>query len=135
MLEPLVRGVWAELSESARQRQVDVLVSAIHAGIPVDEVKERINASERTQLLTAFALDAASRTAWENKVRTLGRSLAAGLLAEDNAKVDTEQMIIAAITDIEGPQPAMLEFLVRWKPRRYAGGPPVEGPRHPRVFI
>ena len=128
MLEPLVRGVWAELSESARQRQVDVLVSAIHAGIPVDEIEERINASERTQLLTGFALSAATRTAWEGKLRTLGRSLESGLLAEDNAKVDTEQMIIAAITDIEGPQLAMLEFLVRWEPRRYAGGPPVEGP-------
>jgi len=113
---------------SARQRQVEVLASAIDAGIPEDELGERINASERTQLLTGFALSAATRTAWEDKLRTLGRSLESGLLAEDNAKVDTEQMIIAAITDIEGPQLAMLEFLVRWEPRRYAGGPPVEGP-------
>ena len=119
MLEPLVRGVWAELSESAQQRQVDVLFSAIHAGIPVDEVEERINASERTQLLAGFALSAATRTAWEDKVRTLGRSLAAGLLADDNAKIDTEQMIIAAITDIEGPQLAMLELLVRWYPCQF----------------
>ena len=58
----------------------------------------------------SFALSAATRTAWEDKLRTLGRSLESGLLAEDNAKVDTEQMIIAAITDIEGPQLAMLEF-------------------------
>jgi hypothetical protein len=49
-------------------------------------------------------------------VRTLGRSLASGLLADDNAKIDTEQMIIAAITDIEGPQLAMLELLVCWCP-------------------
>ena len=54
--------------------------------------------------LTGFALSAATRTVWEDKVRTLGRSLASGLLAEDNAEIDTEQMIIAAITDIEGPQ-------------------------------
>ena len=119
MLEPLVRGVWAELSESARQRQVDVLVSAIHAGIPVDAMEERINASERTQLLTGFALNAATRTVWEDKLRTLGRSLAYGLLADDNAMIDTEQMIIAAITDIEGPQLAMLELLVRWYPCQF----------------
>ena len=128
MLEPLVRGIWAELSESARQRQTDVLFWAIRAGIPVDELEERINASEQTQLLTGFALSAATRTAWEDKLRTLGRSLASGLLADDYAKIDTEQMIIAAITDIEGPQLALLEFLVCWEPGRYAGSPPIDGP-------
>jgi hypothetical protein len=35
MLEPLVRGVWAELSGSGQQNQVDVLIAAIHAGIPL----------------------------------------------------------------------------------------------------
>ena len=128
MLEPLVRGVWTELSGNGQQNQVDVLIAAIHAGIPVDEMEERINASERTRLLTGFALSAATRTVWEDKVRTLGRSLASGLLAEDNAKIDTEQMIIAAVTDIEGPQLAMLELLVRWAPGRNVGGPPIEGP-------
>lgn len=106
-LVPLVNGIWAELSESGRQNQVDVLFWAIHAGIPVEEMEERINASERTRLLTGYALSAATRTAWEDKVRTLGRSLASGLLADDNATIDTEQMIIAAIADIEGPQLAM----------------------------
>ncbi len=93
-----------------------MLFWAIQAGIPVDELEERINASERMQLLTGYALSAASRTAWEDKVRTLGRSLASGLLTDDNAKIDTEQMTIAAIADIEGPQLAMLELLVAWRP-------------------
>jgi hypothetical protein len=127
-LEPLVRGVWAELSESARQRQTDVLFWAIRNGVPVDEMEERINTSERTRLLTAFALSAATQTAWEDKVRTLGRSLAAGLLADDDAKIDTEQMIIAAIADIEGPQLAMLELLVCWLPDDESGTDTVDGP-------
>jgi hypothetical protein len=127
-LEPLVKGVWAELSESARQRQTDTLFWAIRFGIPVDELEERINASGRTQLLTGFALNAATRTAWKDKVRTLGRSLAAGLLADDNARIDTEQMIIAAITGIEGSQLALLEFLVCWEPGQYPGSPPIDGP-------
>jgi hypothetical protein len=128
ILEPLVTGVWAELSESARQRQNNVLFWAIRFGIPVDELQERINASERTQLMTGFALNAARRTAWEDKVRMLGRSLATGLLADDNPKIDTEQMIIAAITDIEGPQLALLELLVRWRPGRNVAEPLVSGP-------
>ena len=128
ILEPLVKRVWAELSESARQRQTDVLFWAIRFGIPVDELEERINASERTQLMTGFALNAATRTAWEDKLRTLGRSLATGLLADDSAKIDTEQMIIAAITDIEGPQLALLELLVHWRPGRHTAEPLISGP-------
>jgi hypothetical protein len=127
-LRRLVRGVWAELSESARQRQTEVLFWAIREGVPVDEMEARINASKRTQLLAGLALDAAWQTAWEDKVRTLGRSLAEGLLADDNAKIDTEQMIIAAIADIEGPQLAMLELLVDWRPGRYNTEPLISGP-------
>ena len=127
-LKRLVRGVWAELSESARQRQTDVLFWAIRAGIPVDEMEELINASKRTELLTGVALDAAWQTAWEDKVRTLGRSLAAGLLADDNATIDSEQMIIAAIADIEGPHLAMLELLAAWRPGRHSAESLVSGP-------
>ena len=121
-------GAWAELSESARRRQTDVFFWAIREGIPVDEMAKRISASEQTQLLTGFALNAATRTAWEDKLRTLGRSLASGLLAKDNATIDTEQMIIAAIADIEGPQLAMLELLVAWRPGRDYGEPLIYGP-------
>ena len=104
-----------------------MLFWAIRDGVPVEEMEERINASERTELLTGFALSAASRTAWEDKLRTLGRSLASGLLAEDDATIDTEQMIIAAITDIEGPQLAMLELMVAWRPGRNVAEPLVSG--------
>jgi len=97
-------GVWADLSESARQRQTDVLYWAIREGIPVDEMEARISASKRTELLTGLALDAAWQTAWEEQLRTLGRSLASGLLADDTAKLDTEQMIIAAITGNQAAQ-------------------------------
>jgi len=128
MLEPLVKGVWAELSESARQRQTDVLFWAIRNGVPVEEMEQRINASERTQLLTGLALSGAARTAWEDKLRTYGGSLASGLLAEDNATIDTEQMMIAAITDIEGPQLAMLELMVAWRPGRNVAEPLISGP-------
>jgi hypothetical protein len=50
------------------------------------------------------------------------------LLAEDDAKIDSEQMIIAAITDIEGPQLAMLELMVAWRPGRNVAEPLVSGP-------
>ena len=127
-LKRWVTGIWAELSESARQRQTDVLFWAIREGVPVDEMEARIKASEKTELLAGLALDAAWQTAWEDKVRTLGGSLAAGLLAADDATIDTEQMIIAAIADIEAPQLAMLDLLVAWRPGRNTAEPLISGP-------
>ena len=86
-------------------------------------MEARIKASEKTEL-AGLALDAA----WQDKVRTLGCSLAAGLLAEDGATIDTEQMIIAAIADIEAPQLAMLDLLVAWRPGRNTAEPLISGP-------
>jgi hypothetical protein len=124
-LEPLVAWTGKKISAGVRRRQAQVLAET---GISAEKLREKIDASEQTQLLTGFALNAAARTTLEGKLRTLGRSLASGLLADDNATIVTEQLIIAAIADIEGPQLAMLELLVRWAPGHLAGGPPIEGP-------
>lgn len=83
---------------------------------PIEEIVELIGASEWTRLLAGIAMSAATRTAWQAKVRTLGRSLASGLLAADDAKLDTEQLIIAAIADIEAPHLCLLELLVSYEP-------------------
>jgi hypothetical protein len=93
-----------------------------------DELQERIMASDRTQLLAGYALAAASRTAWGDKVRTLGRSLASGLLAEDVAEIDTEQLIISALADIEAPQLSLLELLVCRAPGRDISRRPIDEP-------
>jgi hypothetical protein len=128
LLEPYAQKVWEKLSAGARRRAGEVLASACDAGIPQDELLGRINATDRTQLLAGYALSAASRTAWEDKVRTLGRSLASGLLADDDAQIDTEQLVISAIADIEAPHLALLEFLVCWEPGRDVSRPPIDGP-------
>jgi hypothetical protein len=124
-LEPLVDWAGKWITAGARRRQAQVLAES---GIPENELRDKIDASEPAQLLTGFALNAAARTTLEGKLRTLGRSLASGLLAEDNATIGTEQMIIAAIADIEGPQLAMLELLVAWRPGRNVAEPEIAGP-------
>ena len=83
-LKRWVRGIWAELSESARQRQTDVLFWAIREGVPVDEMEARIKASEKTELLAGSPWTPPGRPPWEDKVRTLGRSLAAGCWPNDS---------------------------------------------------
>jgi hypothetical protein len=128
VFEPLVSGVWESLREGARRRQGEVIAASIEAGVPEDELEGRINASDQTQLLTGLALGAATRTAWEDKVHTLGRSLASGLLAEDAARVDTEQMIIAAISDLEAPHLSLLDLLVSRRPGSDVSRPDTNGP-------
>ena len=94
-----------------------VLASAAEAADrPIEEITGLTRASEQTRLLAGTAMSAATRTAWEGKVRTLGRSLASGLLTTDDAQVDVEQLIIAAISDIEGPHLALLDLLVSSEP-------------------
>ena len=112
LLEPCAQKVWEGLSAAGRRRVGEALASACDAGIPQDELLERIDTSDRRQSLAGYALSAASRTAWKDKIRTLGRSLASGLLADDDAQIDTEQLIISAIADIEAPHLTLLEFLV-----------------------
>lgn len=118
LLLPLAEKVWAEVTAEGRGRGAETLASACEALDDCEpaELEGLIGASDRTRLLAGIALSAATRTAWQAKVRTLGRSLASGLLAADDAQIDTEQLIIAAIADIEGPQPSLLDLLACWVP-------------------
>jgi hypothetical protein len=128
LFEPFARHVWTELGRSGQRRMGEALAAACAAGIPDDELQERISGSDRMQLLAGYALAAASRTAWDDKVRTLGRSLASGLLAEDVAQIDAEQLIVAALADIEAPHLSLLEFLVCWEPGPDVSRPLIGGP-------
>lgn len=117
LIEPFAVKVWEEVSADGRRRGADVLATACEASQrPIEEILELIDTSDRMRLLAGIAMSAATRTAWQAKVRTLGQSLASGLLAKDDAQIDTEQLIIAAIADIEGPHLSLLDLLVSYQP-------------------
>jgi hypothetical protein len=78
---------------------------------------------EQHRLLSGTAVVAAVHTAWEDKIRTLGRSLASGLLASDDAEISTEQLIMSAIADMEAPHLALLDLLVAWRLPQVMGEP------------
>ena len=112
LLEPWAEKVWTEVTADGRRHGGEVLGATCEAsGRPIEDVHELIGTSDDTRLMAGIALSAASRTAWQDKVRTLGRSLASGLLAEDRATIDTEELIIAAIGDMEAPHLSLLELL------------------------
>lgn len=117
MLEPAVSEVIRRIGNAGQRRGAQTLAQAVEiCGVPAQDTLARIFTDEKYQLLAATAVVAAMRTTWEDKIRTLGRSLASGLLARDDAEVDAEQLIMSAIGDLEGPHVTLLDLLVAWEP-------------------
>jgi hypothetical protein len=116
LLVPVAEEVFRELGMDGRRRSGEALAAACEAsGLSVEETVRRALGNEQSRLLSGTAIVAATHTAWEDKVRTLGRSLASGLLAADDAEIDLEQLIMSAIADLEGPHLALLDLLVAWR--------------------
>lgn len=122
LLEPVALKLLQYLSTDAKHRSGEALSAACEAsGLSAEDTLSRMFSTEKFRLLTGTAIIAAAHTAWEDKVRTLGRSLGSGLLASDDAEVDTEQMIISAISDMEAPHVALLDLFVAHRPSIYSG--------------
>jgi hypothetical protein len=121
LLEPVALNLLQYLSGDAKRRSGEALSAACEAsGLSAEDTLSRMFSNEKFRLLSGTAIIAAAHTAWEDKVRTIGRSLASGLLASDGAEVDTEQMIISAIADMEAPHVALLDLFVAHRPPLYS---------------
>lgn len=117
LLVPVAEEIFREVGMDGRRRSGEALAATCEAsGLSAEETMRRALSNEKSRLLSATAIVAATHTTWEDKVRTLGRSLASGLLAADDAEVDSEQLIMSAIADLEGPHLALLDLLVSWHP-------------------
>jgi hypothetical protein len=98
-----------------RRSQKVMDVASETAGLSSEELYVRLVEDEKLQVLTFKAIDAAMRTAWEDQLRTLGKTLAAGVLSSDETKFSTEELIMAAVADIREPHLALLDLLVAWR--------------------
>jgi len=128
--------VFDEFRADARARVDDMLAAAdkdLGGGGP-DKLADRAGHSAQKRLITAMAVDAAASTAWPVKVIALGRVLAAGLVATDEATLDDAQLALRAMADMERLHASLLELLVRWQPRRAIGDPRAEPYAHPRPW-
>lgn len=123
LLEPFVRHVWDELRGDAQQRQGATLAAAAEVlGSDPEELERLVLASDQSRLQAGIALSAAARTTWAPKVIAIGRALAAGLIAADDARIDTEPLIMAALADIEVPHASLLDLIVGHWPLQSAEG-------------
>ena len=117
VFESLAERAWEELRPNARQRAARVLgTAAEEIGCDDERLGELIGSSETSRLQIGLAMDAAQRTAWPPKVYALGRVLAAGLIASDEAEVDVQDQALAAMADLERLHIILLELLVKYEP-------------------
>lgn len=117
LFESLAERAWEELRPDARQRAARVLSTAAEeVGYDDEQFGELIGSSETSRLQTGLAMDAAQRTTWPPKVYALGRVLAAGLIATDEAEVDIRQQALVAMADLERLHVILLELLVKYEP-------------------
>jgi hypothetical protein len=114
-LTALVENVVDEWRRDQRENIADMAqTAAITAGFTPEELGERMGRSQRTRLLTATAAESAAKTAWPHRVRALGRVLADGLIADDEAQIDIVQLALTAMTDLERPHVMVLDLLVNY---------------------
>lgn len=121
VLEPLLDKVWMELHADVRRRAARVVeLASAAAGEPVEAFTERMTATEESRLFSGATLSAATRTVYGPKIEALARVLAAGL-ADDCARIDVEQLFVAALADIEAPNLVVLDLLVHYRAHNALG--------------
>lgn len=93
-----------------------MLEEAEAAGLPVVNLEDRISGSDQRLMLAGAAIEAGTRTVNPEKIRALGRALAAGVT--DDALVDPELLAVAALADMEAPHVKVLRHIAEEFPHR-----------------
>jgi hypothetical protein len=106
--------------DDLNRRRAEQLESTLHvftgeSGASISDLFE--SAARRAELssLLTETLESAQRTADERKLRALGRILAQGYLASDDAAVDELALMHAAVRDLEAPHLKVLDRLMAEK--------------------
>jgi hypothetical protein len=104
-----------------------VAAGAQHVDVSVETLVIAAAQSPFRELLTADVFDAASRSAFDDKVTALGRAWAVGVLAEDDVTLAKEQLFVRTIDRIELPHVKALEVVARdpFADAAARGGPPL----------
>jgi hypothetical protein len=113
---------YLEDRRARRQARLESLAEAAEAqgGETFDVLLEKARQDDSRSDLTEEVLQQATETAAEWKMRALGRALARGLLADDEAEIDEVHLMLAAIDDLEAPHVRVLQRLYA-EGDRYSG--------------
>lgn len=122
LLEAMAHWAWDLISEDRKRRVYEMLAGAWQAtGLDATRFARRIGADERTRLITATAVSGAATTTWPPRVAAIGRLLADGLIAEDEAEIDLQSLTLSAMVEMERPHVVLLHLLVNFTPAERQG--------------
>lgn len=103
--------------ERRKARAAEVVdVAAEAANLDVSGLLARLLADDKRVELAARALSAAAASTLETKVAALGRALATGALATDDARVDEQLVLVAVYADLEAPHVRLLAVMAEETP-------------------
>jgi hypothetical protein len=99
-LGPIV-ATWRQETHERRQRRAEQLGTAAAEGIGVEQLFEQIASDERLTDMFNAAVEASIATSSDAKIRLLGRALAAGATAADEAKVDEAEQLLRIALELD----------------------------------
>ncbi|MBO0609881.1 hypothetical protein [Myceligenerans salitolerans] len=99
------------LSGQRRKFERTVGTAVEESGLAPDELASKLTSTVPHAALLGEVMDAASRTALEEKLDVLGRLLARGALAADGTSIDEELMWVRIMTRLEAPHLRVLTAL------------------------
>lgn len=109
---------WRAQTRRNSERVLDV--AADTADLSRDDMVVRLTADPKRLQVAGMALSAGAMTTDEDKLQALARSLA--MAAEDDALVDPEMLVVAALTDMEAPHIKVLRIMATGASRRRIHG-------------
>ena len=112
-----VVATWRQETHERKQRRAERLGAAAAEGIGVEQLFEQIASDERLTDMFNAAVDASIATSSDAKIRLLGRALAAGATASDEAKVDEAEQLLRIALDLDAVDLRALRALERWHVR------------------
>jgi hypothetical protein len=88
--------------------------TASTVGVDVRQLFETISQSDELLMLLAMTMEAAQRTAAEQKVHALAHALSSAVRQRDDATIDEAQMLISTIRELEAPHIRALFLVERY---------------------
>lgn len=112
-LGPIV-ATWRQETHERRQRRAELLGATAAEGIGVEQLFEQIANDERLTDMFNAAVEASIATSSDAKIRLLGRALAAGATASDEARVDEAEQLLRIALDLDPVDLRAIRALERW---------------------
>lgn len=113
-LGPIV-ATWRQETHERRQRRAERLGTSAAEGIGAEQLFEQIAGDERLTDMFNAAVEASIATSSHAKIRLLGRALAAGATAADEAKVDEAEQLLRIALELDPVDLRAMRALERWR--------------------